>query len=55
MNVQETIEILKQHSREKEVVIDNCDGTISPLLQIAELKTSDSPTRHYIAMVFDEN
>ncbi len=54
MTAREVIEILSKNP-DKEVVLDNCDGTISPLLQIADLSTDDKPTRHYFSMEFDEN
>jgi len=53
MLASKVIEILSENP-EKEVVIDNCDGTVSLLLQIADLVTDDKPTKRYFSMDFDE-
>ena len=54
MLARKVIEILNENP-DKEVVLDNCDGTVSPLLQIANLSTDDNPKKQYFSMDFDEN
>ena len=39
MTVLELIEKLQLQPAEKEVVIDNCDGTVSKLIQVGEITT----------------
>ncbi len=50
----EVIEHIKRLGESKDVVFDNCNGTVSDLRQVAEIDC-DEPVRHCIVLDFEDD